>query len=318
MNILITGAFGNIGSSTTENIIAKNEADLKITCFDVKNEINLKKSLKFESKVETIWGDLRNYEDVKNAVRGKDIIIHLAFILPPLSEVKPDFAYAVNIGGTKNILDALKEQNSKAKLVFASSVSVYGPSLSGQSPRNASDPVAATDNYTSHKLECERLIKESGREWVITRFAVVPPLAIGSKFDPLLFEIPLDARIEFVHTRDVGLALANILRCGSCAGKILLIGGGKKCRIYQKEFISRFLETVGIGMLREDAFSKKPYYTNWMDTDESQRLLHYQTRTFDDYLAEIKKTMGFKRYITSIFSPIIRRSLLSKSRYYKR
>jgi len=30
-------------------------------------------------------GDLRNYEDVKSVVKDKDIIIHLAFIIPPLS-----------------------------------------------------------------------------------------------------------------------------------------------------------------------------------------------------------------------------------------
>ena len=318
MNILITGAFGNIGTSTIENIIDKNEEDLQIFCFDVKNEINLKKSLKLSDRVKTIWGDLRNYNDVKDAIKDKDIIIHLAFILPPLSEDKPDFSYTINIGGTKNILNALKEQNSKARIVFASSVSVYGPSSGDRPPRSASDPVTATDNYTSHKLECEKLIKESGLEWVITRFAVVPPLSVGGKFDPLLFEIPLDGKIEFVHTKDVGLALANILKCTDCTGKILLIGGGKNCRFHQKEFIFNFLDAVGLGKLPENAFTKKPYYTDWMDTDESQKLLRYQTRTFNDYLAEVKKMLGFKRYIIRLASPIIKRSLLAKSKYYKR
>ncbi len=318
MKILITGAFGNIGSSTIENLVAANDPERRITCFDINNEANLKKAMKFESEVETVWGDLRNYADVKRAVQDKDVIIHLAFIIPPLSEAKPDFAYSVNVNGTKNILNALKEQNSKSRLVFASSVSVYGPSSGNNPPRTAADPVIGTDNYSMHKIECEGLVRSSGIEWVIARFGVVPPLAIGSKFDPVLFEIPLDARIEFVHTRDVGLALANAAGCNSCAGKILLIGGGKKCQLYQKEFISRFLETNGIGMLPEGAFSKNPYYTDWMDTLESQQLLQYQTRTFDDYLSEIKKTIGFRRNIIRLLSPVIKKSLVSKSPYYKK
>jgi nucleoside-diphosphate-sugar epimerase len=318
MRILLTGAFGNIGSSTIENLVAVNYPGCSITCFDINNETNLKKSMKFAGKIDIVWGDLRNYENVKSVVNDKDVIIHLAFIIPPLSEIKPDLAYSVNVGGTKNILDALKEQSSKARLVFASSVSVYGPATGNNPPRTAEDPVIGTDNYTSHKVECERLVRNSGIEWVITRFGVVPPLAIGSKFDPVLFDIPLDAKIEFVHTRDVGLALANTAGCSTCAGKILLIGGGKRCRMYQKEFISRFLETNGIGMLPEDAFTSKPYYTDWMDTEESQRLLHYQEHTFDDYLAEMKKILGFRRHIVKLLSPFIKKSLLSKSPYYKK
>ena len=298
MNILLTGAFGNIGTSFIKTFIDRNNPELKLRCFDVKNEASLKKAAIYEKKVEIFWGDLRNSGDVLKAVDNQDVIIHLAFIIPPLSEKKPDFAREINIGGTGNIIEAVKKQEKKVRIVFASSVSVFGPAVPGRRfPLKASDEVKATDNYTSHKIECERMLMQSGLDWVITRFGVVPPLAISGEFDPMLFEIPLGTRIEFVHTMDVGLALINTVDCHRCSGKILLIGGGKKCQLYQKEFISRFLEVNGIGMLPESAFGTEPYYTDWMDTDESQELLKYQTRTFDDYIDALKKKAGFRRYL---------------------
>lgn len=318
MKVLITGAFGNIGSSTIENFIEKRDPGIEICCFDIFNKTNEKKAMNYTGRIEVLWGDLRNIEEVKHAVEGRDVVIHLAFLLPPVSEEKPELSYSVNVGGTKNIINAMKEKSPNARLVFASSVSVYGPSPGNNPPRTATDPVIGTDNYTSHKVECEGLVKSSGLEWVITRFGAVPPLEIGGKFDAVLFEIPLDGRIEFVHSLDVGLALSNAASCAECAGRTLLIGGGKKCQLYQREFISRFLEVNGIGMLPEEAFTKNPYYTDWMDTEESQRLLNYQRFTFDDFLEELKKKIGFRRYIIKIISPLVRKSLVEKSPYYKK
>jgi len=56
-------------------------------------------------------------------------------------------------------------------------------------------------------------------------------------------------------------------------GKTLLIGGGKKCQMLQKDFITRVLNEVGIGMLPESAFTGTPFYTDWMDTSRSQKIL---------------------------------------------
>lgn len=319
MNILLTGAFGNIGTSFIKNFITGNKQGLSLRCFDVKNESNLKKSSIYQKEVEIFWGDLRNQDDVLKAVDNQDFIIHLAFIIPPLSEKKPDFAREINITGTQNIIEAAKKQEKRVRIVFASSISVFGPAIPGRRfPLEASDKVKATDIYTSHKIECEKMVMNSGIDWVITRFAVVPPLTLSGEFDPLLFEIPLNNRVEFVHTMDIGLALLNIVDCQQCLGKILLLGGGKRCQIYQREFISKFLEVNCIGMLPDSAFGTKPYYTDWMDTAESQELLKYQTRTFDDYIDTLKKKIGFKRYLIRLLRPLIQKSLLARSPYYKR
>ena len=86
--------------------------------------------------------------------------------------------------------------------------------------------------------------------------------------------------------------------------------------MYQGEFLNNFLKAYGVGSLPESAFNTEPYYTDWLDTVESQKLLKYQTRTFDDFINDMKKTIGSKRYFIRMLRPVVRKFLLSMSPYY--
>ena len=115
-----------------------------------------------------LWGDLRNPQDVTAAVQDIQVVLHLGFVIPKLSvtgvnsEEQPDFAYAVNVGGTRNLLEALKSQPVPPRLIFASSLHVYGPTQDLQPPRTVSDAVHPIEHYAQHKVICEEMIKESG------------------------------------------------------------------------------------------------------------------------------------------------------------
>ncbi|MHA2427878.1 MAG: NAD-dependent epimerase/dehydratase family protein [Candidatus Hermodarchaeia archaeon] len=189
-------------------------------------------------------------------------------------------------------------------------------------PRTAEDPVNPTDVYTTTKVECESALRASTLPWTILRLAAVPPLRIGGEMGSFLFEMPLEQRIEFVHTRDVGTAFANAVTADT-SSKVLLIGGGKSSQMLQHEFIERILNAMGIGMFPDSAFrvATKPeewYYTDWLDTDESQHLLHYQNRTYDQYLEELKRAIGFKRHLARLFRGQARKRLLAQSPYYQK
>ncbi|MBE0525757.1 MAG: NAD(P)-dependent oxidoreductase, partial [Candidatus Thorarchaeota archaeon] len=252
MKVLLTGAFGNIGEST---LLALFEKGYDITCFDLPNERNAKiaKKLGKKGKFETIWGDILDLPLVKSIIKDVDCIIHLAGIIPPLSESKPDLAKSVNLEGTKNVIKAAENQKTKPKLIFASSVSIFGHTMHLKPPRTIQDPVNATDVYTGTKIECEKIIKASTLPWTILRFAAAPPAELGSDINSIIFEIPLDQRIEFVHSRDVGIACANAVEAETIR-KTLLIGGGASSQMIQREFVSRIFEGMGIGMLPDSAF----------------------------------------------------------------
>ena len=321
MKILLTGAFGNIGEST---LLALFEKNYEIRCFDLKNERNEKVSRNLSKKgdFEIVWGNILDISHVKIAIDGVDAIIHLAAIIPPPSELKPDLAKSVNIEGTRNIINAVKEMEKKPKIIYASSVSVFGRTMHLPPPRNADEPVVASDTYTGTKIEAEQIIKSSTLPWTILRFTATPPLEISISMDPIAFEIPLDQRVEFVHSRDVGQACANAVEAETI-GKILLIGGGPSCQMLEREFLTKMFDGVGIGMLPDSAFkvATKPeeyFYTDWLDTKESQEILQFQSRSLDEYIEEMKSRLGVLGSLAKIFRPIARWYMLRQSPYYRK
>ncbi|NVM28513.1 MAG: NAD(P)-dependent oxidoreductase [Candidatus Helarchaeota archaeon] len=321
MKVLLTGAFGNIGESALKALL---QQEHEILCFDLETKQN-KKTMKKVSKLgtfQTRWGDICDPETVSEITDGRECILHLAAIIPPMSEKKPDLARKVNVGGMKNIINAAKKQKYQPKFILTSSISMYGPRKPGLPPLRADDPLNPTDNYTHHKVECEDLLKNSGLPWTILRLGACPPQKLQTEGLDILFEIPLEQRVEFVHTRDVGQALANAVTANT-NHKILLIGGGKSCQMLNREFTKTMLEANSIGMFPESAF-KVPkdandwYYIDWMDTTEAQELLHFQNLTIEDHFADVRKNLGWKRYFFKLMSRIIRWYMLKKSAYYKK
>ncbi|MFX1590175.1 MAG: NAD-dependent epimerase/dehydratase family protein, partial [Promethearchaeota archaeon] len=206
MKVLLTGAFGNVGLSTLKEMLNRNY-DIRI--FDIKNRRNKRLANKYKKDVEIFWGDLRNFKDVEKAVHDRDVVVHVAAIIPPLADKKTKFAEAVNVGGTANIIEAMENQPKKPKLIFTSSVAIYGDRLENPliTPEDLPNP-NEDDEYAKQKIKCEELIKKSSLEWAIFRLTYIVSLN-KLQMDPLMFEMPLETCIEICDTKDVGLALAN-------------------------------------------------------------------------------------------------------------
>lgn len=319
MKVLLTGAFGNIGTSAREELLAQGHT---VRCFDLKTKQNLRAARRLKGQVEVVWGDLRRQEDVAAAVQDQDVVVHLAFIIPKLSvtgvecEARPDWAREINVGGTRNLLEAMKAQPRPPKLVFISSYHVFGVTQDRTPPLKASDPINPVEHYAQHKVECEQMVSNSGLQYTILRLAAALPITM--RMDAGMFDVPLRNRMEFVHTRDVGRAIANAVSSPDVWGKLLLVGGGPRCQYYYQEIASRTLQGMGVGMLPADAFSTTPFATDWIDSSETEALLHYQQRDLGDYVREMRRQLGLKRVLVQVFRPVVRMWLLNKSPYYWR
>ena len=318
MRVLVTGAFGNIGRSTLDELIKKGH---HVRCFDVRTRANERAARKYKRHVEVLWGDLRRTDDVAAAVVDQEAVIHLAFIIPKLSvtgfesEDHPEWAREINVGGTQNLIEAMEAQPRPPKLLFASSYHIYGLTQDQPPPRTVSDPVQPVEHYARHKIEAEEIVRSLGLEWAILRLAAALPIAL--RLDPGMFDVPLDNRMEYVHTRDVGLAFANAVSSPDIWGKTLLIGGGPRCQYVYSQITQKVLEGMGVGMLPEEAFGSTPFATDWLDTTESQRLLRYQRHTLDDYVQDIRAQSGYKRVVIRLSRPLVRYLLLGQSTYYR-
>jgi NAD dependent epimerase/dehydratase len=148
--ILVTGADGFIGSHLTEELVRRNH---EVRAFVFYNSFNswgwldhaepeIKKSL------DVFAGDIRDPHGVKTAMKGCDVVLHLAALIAiPFSYHSPDSYVDTNVKGTLNILQAGRELGV-AKIVHTSTSEVYGTAryvpidedhpLQGQSPYSAS------------------------------------------------------------------------------------------------------------------------------------------------------------------------------------
>ena len=91
MKILVTGAFGNIGKAVIEEAYKKNH---EIIVFEVDNKKTRKDAHKYQKKIKNvIFGDIRNFENVKKSIKECDSVIHLAAIIPPILKKKSKTNY---------------------------------------------------------------------------------------------------------------------------------------------------------------------------------------------------------------------------------
>jgi nucleoside-diphosphate-sugar epimerase len=313
MKILLTGAFGNLGMSTLEELLRQGH---QVRCFVSRRKVHQRTARRFGGKIELMQGDMRQPADLAEAVKDQEAILHLAYMLPPQSEDQPEVARAINVDGTRSLLDAARRLPSPPRFFFASSFDVFGHTQDQPPPRKVTDPVQATDHYSGHKLACEEMVKTSGLPWTIFRFADIPPLGLRSPH-PIMYRIPLATRFEVIHPDDAGLAVANALRCEEVWGRTLLIGGGSRCQILYRDYLGRMLDMMGIGMLPERAFGSEPYCTDWLDTAESERLLVYQRASFDDIMQQLTRIVGYQRRLTALVRPLARWYILRLSPFYR-
>jgi nucleoside-diphosphate-sugar epimerase len=256
--------------------------------------------------VEVLRGDVRDRAAMEAAMRGVDVVAHLAYLIPPPALEQPRLAESINLDGTRTVLAAAKH----ARILFASTLDVYGSTQHLPPPRRISDPVSAIDAYAAHKIACEAMVREAGG--AILRFADIPPIALRLPH-PMMFRLPLETRIEMIHPDDAGLAVANAIDCDAVWGRTFNIGGGARCQLTYREYLGAFLDAMGIDRLPDHVFSNEPYCTDWLDSDESQRLLQYQRHSFEDVVRQTAALMGWRRPLARLFRPLVRAAILRMS-----
>ncbi|MFC0547928.1 NAD-dependent epimerase/dehydratase family protein [Kutzneria chonburiensis] len=309
MQVLVTGAFGNIGSSAAAQLRAQGH---EVRLLDVPTRANLRRA---QGCSDVVWADIRDADAVQRAVRDQDVVVHLAGLIPPQVAENPELARAVNVGGTENVLEAVARHRSR--IIFASTLDVYGHTQHLAPPRRVDEPTAPTDEYSGHKIRCEELVRRSSQPWAIYRFGDVPPNETRRPH-PIMFAIPLDNRIELVHRDDAGLAVANGVTA-DIWGRTWLIGGGAGCQVRYRDMLGRALDAFGLGALPESAFSTDPYCTDWLDTAESQRVLQFQRHSFEDimsYVVEYSRPPLAARLVLPLVRPLARRHILKLSPHF--
>lgn len=126
--LLITGGAGFIGSNLCEYFLAKGNKVICLDNFSTGHRHNLEACFS-NPNFRLIEGDIRNFEDCKNAVQGVDYVLHQAALgSVPRSINDPITTNDVNVSGFLNMLQASTEAKVK-RFVYAASSSTYGDSV---------------------------------------------------------------------------------------------------------------------------------------------------------------------------------------------
>lgn len=315
--VLVTGALGNLGSSTVEALVAEG---MRVRAFDLDTRKNRRKAKRLPNGVEVRFGDVTSDRDVAEAVEGADAVVHFAGLLPPDTERVPQLAREINVQGTKRVVTAAEATTRTVRFVEASSYTVYGPRVPNGELVGAATPVAASDVYSQTKLAAEGIVRASSLEWVIFRVAAAvdgSALAADRLALSLMFEVDPRQPIELVHGKDLALAAAHAVNEPQAVHRILPIGGGPSCRLRQRELFAMTERMLGIAPLPDTAFGRSPYYTCWLDTEESERVLRFQRHSAADIERDLSRRLAPLKPLIGLARPIVRWRLLSLSGPYR-
>jgi len=298
LNILVTGGAGFIGSTLCEKLITLNH---KIICIDnfnnfynplikknnIANLIECKDFILYEA-------DICNRDSLKKIFKENkvDLVIHLAAMAGVRPSIENPLLYErVNIEGTINILDCLRENNIK-KMIFASSSSVYGgnkkiPFSEEDKVDNPISPYAATKKagelicYTYHHLYdisiyCLRFFTVYGPRQR-------PEMAIH-KFTKQIFdkdEISMfgDGRTsrDYTYIDDIITGITNCIQ--SLKGyEIINLGNSHPTSLAN---LIKLLESTSgkQAVVRKESMKPGDVFTTFADISKASKLLNYAPET---------------------------------------
>ena len=318
MKCVVTGATGHIGNVLVRKLV---EQGYEVTAFVLQGEdVTFLKEL----PISFAYGDVRDRKSLKKAFKGQELVFHLAGLIE-IGNGNKKKMYDTNVGGTKNVLQACKEEKVK-RLVYTSSVHAIPELPKGEvmtETKNFSkDYVKGT--YAKTKAEATKYLLENGEgiEIVITHpSGVIGPYEyIPSNLGQLIIDCAekkigayLNGGYNFVDVRDVADGVIKAAQKGKDKECYILAGH----YVSVKELMKDIEEITGVkapgfkiarwfayatGFLSEIYYKivkQKPLFTSYavytlgtnsnFSSEKAKKELGYQTRDIKETLQDTVK-----------------------------
>ncbi len=171
MQVVITGGAGFIGRALARRLLARGrltapsgrEAEIdSLVLFDAAAPEEALAGL--DGRARLASGDVADRDTVFGLIGRDDVsIFHLASVVSAGAEADFDLALRVNLDGTLNVLDAARARAGRPRLLFASSIAVFGGEAM---PESVSDTTKETPDttYGMTKAASELLVNDYSRK----------------------------------------------------------------------------------------------------------------------------------------------------------
>lgn len=299
MEILVTGGLGFIGSNFVKLLLEK-KPECNITIYDAMTYAGRKENIAgCENRVKLLIKDIRNQNDIANAIKNSDIIFHLAASSHvDTSITDPQIFMETDFMGTYNILEAVRKYDKK--LVHVSTSEVYGTALADAIDEN--HIINPQSPYAAAKAGGDRLCyayyKTYGTKVIIIRpFNNYGPNQFPEKLIPsfitkAFYNKPLPVYGDGLYSRDwlfVGDCCAGLLAAGESEayGESINLGTGADTDVITiTRMILRHMNKPEslISFVKDRPGHVRKHVSS---TEKANELLGWQAKTnFEDGLAK--------------------------------
>jgi dihydroflavonol-4-reductase len=281
MKALVTGSAGFIGSNVVRTLLEDGHdvRALHLPNEDLRNLRGL--------DVERFRGDVTDRSSMREAVRGCEVVFHLAAVYA-LWTKDADLMHRVNVMGTENVLDAARAEGVR-RVVHTSSIARFG----GQGPRARATEESefalgvTGDRYSRSKADAHEVAVRAARQQDVVIVAPCGPIGPGDAGPTptgrlLLTAVKMpvavvaDTTTNFADVRD--MARAHVLAAESGRrGETYLLGCrdlslaeiakmaldalGKTKRIVVAPFVAASVVARGLSLVADHITQRPPLFT---------------------------------------------------------
>lgn len=260
MRILITGGLGFQGSHLTRHF---QKLGHEVTVLNTLSDHSLNHLKSLDKEPRIVWGSVTDAELINKTVREQDVIFHLAAHINVDESIKnPRVFFDVNIGGTVNILEAVK--NIGNRLIYASTCEVYGVSPK-RDKINEEDELRPHSPYAASKAAADRICYSYFKSYGLNVTIVRPFNIFGEGQKEGLYGalIPIFVRKaikgenlqvfgsgsqtrDYTYINDLVMAYDFVLNSKNIAGEVFNFGTGVETSI--KDIAEYIAKKMGVSV----------------------------------------------------------------------
>jgi nucleoside-diphosphate-sugar epimerase len=173
MRVIITGGCGFLGRRVAFQLLDRGEVDELVLFDNAPSALPLPE----DKRLRLAAGDIADRDAMCRLISADThAVFHLAAVVSGQAEADTDLGYRVNLDGTRAVLDACRALGTCPRVVFASSLAVYGGAL----PPTVGDdtPLTPQTSYGTQKAIGELLVNDYSRKGFVDGRAVRLPTVV--------------------------------------------------------------------------------------------------------------------------------------------